>query len=90
MHLSRTGRFLGLDGWAWSPAGLPRVFDLHRWLRDNVWESEDGPSLLTLALRWYLWETPMCWTDDDLFVVGGIGSDDEIRGDVMVRWALRG
>jgi hypothetical protein len=78
LHPSRSGQYLGLDGWVWSPAGLPTVFDLRRWLRVNRFEPEDGPSLLTLAQRWYLWDTPMCWTDDEHLVVWGIGPDDEI------------
>lgn len=78
LHLSRSGRYLASDGWFWSPAGMPRVFDLRRWMRDNRWESEDGDSVRHLAQRWYHWDSPMCWADDDRLVVYGIGPDDEM------------
>lgn len=76
LHLSPDGRWIADDGWVWAPAGIPYVWDLKRWLRDNVWESEDGPSRRWLCQRDYHWNAPMCWLGDDLLAVSGIGNDD--------------
>ncbi len=75
--LSPTGRYVLDDGWVWSPVGIPHVWSVHRWLEDNVWESEDGRSLRGLAQRAYYWNNPMCWLDDQRLVVAGIGGDEE-------------
>jgi hypothetical protein len=77
LHLSPGGRWIADDGWVWHPAGVPTVWDAHRWLRDYVWESEDGPSWRPLCQRGYLWDTPMCWTGENLLAISGIGDDDE-------------
>jgi hypothetical protein len=77
LYLSPTGRHVLDDGWVWHPVGVPHVWDVHRWLNGNVWESEDGPSLHPLAQRAYYWNNPMCWLDDQRLVVSGIGGDDE-------------
>jgi hypothetical protein len=53
------------------------VWDVQSWLRDNAWDSEDGPSWRALCQRAYHWDTPMCWTGKNLLAVSGIGSDDE-------------
>ncbi|ATE71614.1 hypothetical protein CNO08_09785 [Lysobacter capsici] len=70
------------DGWAWQPVGIPRVFDAAAWLSDNVWESEDGPSV-----RWLSycddWNFPACWIDDDRVVLGHMSNwnDEEFASD---------
>lgn len=74
--VSPDGHWLADDGWVWSPVGIPAVWDLGRWLRDNVWESEDGPSRHRLCHRAYRWDAPMCFIANDLLAVSGIGSDD--------------
>lgn len=77
LHLSPGGRWVADDGWVWHPVGLPAVWDARSWLHDNVWESEDGPSRRVLCQRAYHWDTPMCWTGENLLAISGIGSDDE-------------
>jgi hypothetical protein len=77
LHCSPDGRRMADDGWVWSPVGLPVVWDLDRWLATNVWESEDGPSRHRLCQRAYHWDVPMCFINDDLLAVSGIGFDDE-------------
>jgi len=77
LHCSPKGCWLADDGWVWSPVGLPVVWDLDRWLRTNVWESEDGPSRHRLCQRAYHWDIPMCFMTDNLLAVSGIGFDDE-------------
>jgi hypothetical protein len=76
LHVSPDGHWLADDGWVWAPVGIPAVWDLGRWLRENVWESEDGPSWQRLCQRAYRWDAPMCFIANDLLVVSGIGSDD--------------
>ena len=75
--VSPDGRRILDDGWVWHPVGVPTVWDLHRWLEENVWESEDGPSRMSLAHREYYWDHAMCWLDADRVAVGGIGEDDD-------------
>jgi hypothetical protein len=77
LHVSPDGRWLADDGWVWSPVGIPVVWDLDRWLRANVWESEDGASRRELSQRAYHWDVPMCFVGDGLVAVSGIGFDDE-------------
>lgn len=77
LHPSPSGRWLADDGWVWHPAGIPTVWDLHRWLDTNPWESEDGPTRQPLCQRDYHWNNPMCWIGENLLAVGGIGTDDE-------------
>ncbi|WP_230686898.1 WD40 repeat domain-containing protein [Catellatospora vulcania] len=76
LALSPGGELLLDDGWVWSPFGVPCVWSVDRWLDVNIWESEDGPSLLGLAQRDYYWNRPMCWLDDRRVALSGIGSDE--------------
>jgi hypothetical protein len=76
LHVSPGGRWVADDGWVWHPFGIPHVWDLRRWLGENPWESEDGPSLRELCARGYHWNVPMAWLGDDLLAVGGIGDND--------------
>jgi hypothetical protein len=64
-------------GTLWHPVGIPCVWSLRRWTRDNVWESEDGPSRISLPYREYYWDNGMCWLDARRFAVAGIGDDAE-------------
>lgn len=77
LHPSPDGRWLADDGWVWAPVGVPKVWDLRRWLDAYPWESEDGPTLRSLCYRDYHWTVPMAWVGDDLLAVSGIGTDDE-------------
>ncbi|GAA3794836.1 hypothetical protein GCM10022226_12760 [Sphaerisporangium flaviroseum] len=78
LHISPDGRWVADDGWVWHPVGIPRLWDVHRWLNANPWESEDGPSVRNLCDRVYHWDSPMCWVADDLLAISGIGSDYEM------------
>ncbi len=75
--LSPAGRYVLDDGWVWAPVGTPQVWSVRRWLEDDVWESEDGPSLHWLAQRAYYWNNPMCWLDDQRLAIAGIGGDEQ-------------
>jgi hypothetical protein len=74
---SPDGRFVADNGWVWHPFGAVVVWDLYRWLRENPWESEDGPSRRPLCWRDYFWNGPLCWIDDVRLAVWGYGTDDE-------------
>lgn len=65
------------DGWVWHPCGVVVSWDLRRWLSENVWESEDGPSRRPLTYRNYYWDGPMCWLDDGRLAVWGYGDDEQ-------------
>ncbi len=51
------------DGWIWHPVAVPCVWSLTDWLVRNVWESEDGASRLSPAIR-EDWTIPTCWIDN--------------------------
>ena len=77
LHASPDGRWVLDDGWVWQPVGIPSAWSVERWLGANVWESEDGPSLAMFCQRSYLWDVPMCWVDERLVAIWGLGFDDE-------------
>ncbi len=64
-------------GWCWHPVGIVTSWSLERWLDENPWESEDGPSRRELCSRAYFWDGPMCWLDDNRVALWGYGQDDE-------------
>lgn len=77
LTVSPSGEFIADNGWAWSPFGVLLTWSLHRWLRENVWESEDGTSLRRPCQRAYYWDGPLCWLNDTQIAVFGYGEDDE-------------
>jgi len=76
LYVSPSGTHILDDGWVWHPVGSPTCWSLERWLTDNVWESEDGPTRKDVCAREYYWDHGMVWLDDTRVVVGGIGDDD--------------
>ncbi len=66
------------NGWVWSPFGSILTWNLPRWLIDNVWESEDGPTKKVLCSRHYYWDGPLCWIDNHTLAVWGYGDDESL------------
>lgn len=66
------------DGWVWHPISIPRIWSATEWLCANPWESEDGKSIVELAMR-DDWNTPICWISDHRVAMWGIvdGVDPE-------------
>jgi hypothetical protein len=81
LYVSPRGAYIADDGWVWSPSGIPRVWSLDRWLSDNIWESEDGPTTINLCQRAYYWGGAITWIDERFIAIGGIGADDELMID---------
>ncbi|MEJ7600807.1 MAG: hypothetical protein WKG01_23080 [Kofleriaceae bacterium] len=77
LAVSPGDRMVADGGWVWAPVGVVAAWSLDRWLDDNVWESEDGPSRRALCWRDYFWDGPMCWLDDQHLAVWGFGTDDQ-------------
>ena len=75
--VSPGGEWIMDNGWVWMPLGYVTAWGLRRWLRDNPWESEDGPSKRWLCGRHYYWDGPLCWIDDRTVAIWGYGNDDE-------------
>ena len=83
-------------GWVWHPQGSVRSWSLQRWLRANVWESEDGESVRKLAWSDYFWDGPLCWIGNHTLAIWGFGQDDDfmipavqvwdVQNGRMVRW----
>jgi predicted NAD-dependent protein-ADP-ribosyltransferase YbiA (DUF1768 family) len=73
---SPSGRFILDNGWVWHPWGVPRVFEVERWLAGNPWESEDGPSVHDLGGRGYHWDGAVAWLDERTVALWGEGDDE--------------
>jgi hypothetical protein len=71
------------DGWIWHPVSVPRIWSVADWIRLNPWESEDGASVVQLAVR-DDWNTPACWVSDHRVaiwsVIGRVEEHFEERG----------
>jgi hypothetical protein len=76
VRVSPDGQQVVDDGWVWHPIGFPTVWSLERWITDNVWESEDGPTRIELCDREYYWNRPVIWIDSVRVAVEGIGGSD--------------
>src|SRR4051812_1024665 len=76
LHVNPKGSHVLDDGWIWHPVGVPTTWSLHRWVTENPWESEDGPSKRDTCARTYYWDHAAVWIDDTRVAVGGIGDDD--------------
>jgi len=63
------------DGWVWHPVSVPRIWSATEWLRSNPWESEDGTSVVELAMR-EDWNTPMCWIDEHRVAIWELAEGD--------------
>ncbi|WP_163868840.1 hypothetical protein [Myxococcus eversor] len=63
------------DGWVWHPLGILTTFSLRRWVHENVWESEDGPSLKHLRECTYHWDGPRCFVGPRAVAFWGFGGD---------------
>jgi hypothetical protein len=74
--VSPDGSRIADDGWVWHPMGAPLAWSVDAWLERNVWESEDGQTLVTLCQRAYYWDHGMCWLDSARIAVSGLGDDD--------------
>ncbi|MFJ5258875.1 hypothetical protein ACIQAC_00160 [Streptomyces sp. NPDC088387] len=76
LYVSPDGKRILDDGWAWHPIGIPVVWDLDRWIEGNVWESEDGPSRVSVCDRGDYWNHAMTWIDSTRIAVGVLGHDE--------------
>jgi len=77
LHISPNSVRIADDGWMWQPFGIPTTWSLERWISDNVWESEDGPSRKAICARGYYWDHAFTWLDDNRIAIGGLGEDEE-------------
>lgn len=77
LALSPTGEWVADNGWVWHPVGIVTTWNVRRWLEENAWESEDGPSKRSLCQRAYFWGGSVCWIDQHTVAVWGYGADDE-------------
>ncbi|WP_197686267.1 hypothetical protein [Actinoplanes derwentensis] len=89
LAVSAGGRWIADDSWAWSPFGVPYLWDLERWLSRDVWESDTGASRQWLCQR-FDWNTPMRWIGDDLLALSGIGDEAEALAGVRIFDATSG
>lgn len=73
---SPDGSLLFDDGWVWQPVSVPRVWSVTDWLGSNPWESEDGASVVDLAMR-DDWTTPACWIGGRHLALWGLADWDQ-------------
>jgi ribA/ribD-fused uncharacterized protein len=78
LRISPDSRWIADNGWVWMPFGVITTWSLQRWFKENVWESEDGPSNKNLCSRGYYWGGPICWIDSHTLAVWGHGNDDNV------------
>lgn len=76
LSVSPTSDWIASNGWVWHPLGYVAAWSIPRWLKDNVWESEDGPTKKALCRRDYYWDGPLCWINGDTVAIWGLGDDD--------------
>ncbi|MBJ6764860.1 hypothetical protein JGU66_29195 [Myxococcaceae bacterium JPH2] len=84
LTVSPDGQWLVDDGWVWHPVGILTSLSLRRWLHENVWESEDGPSRKSLRQVEYFWDGPRCFVGPRLLAVWGFGSTDRTLFDAAL------
>ncbi|QSQ17698.1 hypothetical protein [Myxococcus landrumensis] len=77
LKVSPDGAWLVDDGWVWHPVGMLSSLSLRRWLHENVWESEDGPSRKLLRECAYYWDAPSYFVGPRTLVTWGFGGDAE-------------
>jgi hypothetical protein len=75
LSVSPDGEWIVDNGFTSETAGMPAVFRLGRWLEENPWEAEDGPSRRYLCQRWDYWDGPLCWIDTGTVALWGYGPD---------------
>jgi hypothetical protein len=68
------------DGWVWQPVSIPLSWSVTDWLSANPWESEDGASMVRLAMR-DDWTTPACWISAHQVALWGLGDWSEDEGE---------
>lgn len=76
LSVSPDQQYVSDNGWVWAPVGVIATWSLKRWLRETVWESEDGASKKYLCDRSYYWDGPTCWIGNRKLAVWGYGDDD--------------
>lgn len=81
ISISPDGRWLVDDGWVWHPVGVLQVNDLRRWLREDVWETEDGARRLRAIDG--LWDLGRCFVDARTLAVWGYGACDDAMIDAV-------
>ncbi|MDM5177938.1 hypothetical protein PO883_12125 [Massilia sp. DJPM01] len=64
------------DGWVWQPVSIPLAWSVTDWLASNPWESEDGASVVRVAMR-DDWNTPACWVSERQVALWGTADWDE-------------
>jgi hypothetical protein len=74
--VSPDGKWVADNGWAWHPVGILTTWDIRRWVTQNVWESEDGPTRRELCDR-DVWDRPVCWIAPDRLAMWGYGRDEQ-------------
>jgi hypothetical protein len=77
LYSSPDGTWIADDGWIWAPYGVVQAWSLTRWLTENLWESEDGPTRHSPCGRAYFWGGPICWINNTTLAVWGYGNDDD-------------
>lgn len=84
LSVSPGGEWIVDNGWVWGAAGIILTWSLRRWLDENVWEAEDGPTWRRYCQRWGCWDGPHCWINSTTLAVWGYGADaDHLRPAVL-------
>jgi hypothetical protein len=76
LYASPSGTYIVDDGWVWHPVGVLAFWNIEKWISENVWESEDGPTKKHLCARDYHWGDAVVWINESIVAIGGLGDDD--------------
>lgn len=68
------------DGWVWHPVAVMLTWSVNEWLGANPWESEDGASMVRVAMR-DGWNAPACWVGERHVALWGTGGWDDDEGE---------
>jgi hypothetical protein len=79
LHLSPDGTRVYDDGWVWQPLGVPTVWSVDAWLDGNVFESEDGPTIVHNP-DMEEWNEPLVWIRDDRLAHHDVGDPTRPAG----------
>jgi len=70
--VSPDNQWVAEDGWVWQPVGVPRVWNLQRWLA-NKWETETDRIIEDLVYQ-EDWGDAFCWINETTLALWGFGT----------------
>jgi hypothetical protein len=83
LHISPNQQYALNAGWCWNPCGVVEVFDINEWIK-NPYETEDGKSIKYFGCDTEFMHNPVCWINNDEFIMLSNDGDDDDDLDMHV------